>query len=135
MFQSLEFCRLNSYPPYYTVPWTHFYGSIVTPIPYKMKKYIKMKERYVTIIKKKKMWRNWKKWKKMKGMRGMKGIFLSFLWFLFIPQFIGTGNVPGMVKTKLGNWKSMIRGHSTSCAWTKYYPIFNLTLIPLGWTK
>ena len=45
-------------------PWTHFYGPTVTPIPYKMKKYIKMKERYVTIIKKKKMWRNWKKWKK-----------------------------------------------------------------------
>ena len=72
MFQSLEFCRLNSYTPYYTVPWTHFYGSIVTPIPYKMKKYIKMKERYVTIIKKKKCeeieknekkWKEWKEWK------------------------------------------------------------------------
>ena len=46
--------RILSYPQYYTLPWTHFYGSIVTPIPYKMKKYIKMKERYVTIIKKKK---------------------------------------------------------------------------------
>ena len=39
--------------------WTHFYGSTVTPIPYKMTKNIKMKEieRYITIIKKKKKWK------------------------------------------------------------------------------